>query len=329
MVRRNTRGTQGQFSIFDGRFSIGDRGRFSIGDRGRFSIGDRGRFSIGDRGRFSIGDRAGLPLKSQISNLKFQIGFLVLSLVMMMACSSAEQTAPSTSTPATGSSAVQGGGTFEGTIAMKMEAQGGQQVGMTYHIKGQHSRIESTLSSLPGMQAVMLWDISAGKMTTLIPQQKMYMTMDLGQMGEELKGIGEEAEKPSDQEHQFPKLTPTGKQETIAGYPCEHWLMGDDQAIDMCVAKGLGYFGMGGGSGGIGSPRSLIFNPKLLALAAAHPEWVKLLDGGAFPLKMTFSENGKTTMSMEATKIEPKALSDSLFTVPPGYKEFKSPLLGR
>ena len=39
----------------------------------------------------------------------------------------------------------------------------------------------------------------------------------------------------------FPKVTSTGKTETVAGYTCQHWLVGDKQDTDICMAKGLGY----------------------------------------------------------------------------------------
>ena len=165
-------------------------------------------------------------------------------------------------------------------------------------------------------------DLSTGKMTTLIPQQKMYMTMELKGLGEGMKESPRETKEP-----EFPMLTPTGQQETIVGYTCEHWLIGDKQDIDMCVAKGIGYFGMGGGGrmSGMGSLKSLVLSPKLLAQAAAHPEWARLLEGGAFPLKMRFMEGGQVKMQMEATNIERKKLDDGLFTVPPDYKELVMP----
>ena len=59
--------------------------------------------------------------------------------------------------------------------------------------------------------------------------------------------------------------------------------------------------------------------------AASHPEWVKLLEGGAFPLKLTNIEDGKLLMSFEATKIEKKSLDDSLFVIPSDYKELTMP----
>ncbi len=258
------------------------------------------------------------------------IVFTILLSTPLLAdgCSKREQPISTGSTPSAFSSlekvvksAVQGGGEFEGIIAMRMDAEKQKGMEMTYFIKHQRSRMEMKLPGAPEGQGVMLWDLEAGKMTTLIPAMKSYMTMDLKEMAEGLKGMGGKSKNEKD-ETKFPKLTPTGKEETIAGYTCEHWLMGDKQDMDICVAKGLGYFGMGSQiGGGFAAAKSLFFNPKLLAQAAAHPEWVSFLKGGAFPLKLTMMEDGKPKMAMEATRIERKSLEDSLFTVPPGYKE--------
>lgn len=213
---------------------------------------------------------------------------------------------------------------------MKMEGEDKKGAEMTYFLKGAHTRIEVKAGDNTEGQAVMLWDLENAKMTTLMPTRKMYMTIDMKEAAESMKGISKDLKKDQgDEDRKFPKLTDTGKQETIAGYTCEHWIMGEKQNMDICIAKGLGYFGMGGqGGGGLSSLKSLAFSPKLLAEAASHPEWVKFLEGGAFPLKMTSTENGKITMNMEATKIEKKSLDDSLFKVPPDYKEFSMGNLG-
>lgn len=215
------------------------------------------------------------------------------------------------------------GGSFEGTIEMKMEGEDKKGAEMTYFLKGGHTRIEvKSPENLEG-QAVMLWDLENAKMITLIPSKKMYMSIDMKEAAESMKDVTKNMKKnQGEEESKFPTLTDTGKTETIAGYTCEHWLMGDKQNIDMCVAKGLGYFGMGGqGGGGFSSLKNLAFSPKMLAEAATHPEWVKFLEGGAFPLKMTSTEDGKVKMNMEATRIEKRSLNDSLFAVPPDYKE--------
>ena len=249
---------------------------------------------------------------------------LLCVAVMAAACTKKENATSSTGSTgaSTPSSGVRGGGEFEGIIAMSMNSGSERGAEMTYFLKGQHTRIETKVPSSPEGSAVMLLDVQGAKMTTLIPSRKMYMTMDMKEAAAGMKGAASEMKESSANadEKKFPKLTSTGQEETIAGYPCQHWLMGDKQDIDMCVAKGLGYFGMGGQSSG--SFKDLMFSPKMLAAAAEHPEWVKFLEGGAFPLKMTSTENGQVKMTMEATRIERKSLEDSLFVVPPDYKEF-------
>lgn len=257
---------------------------------------------------------------------EFLLPTLLCLAVFAAACSKSEQ--PSTnSTASSPSAAPSAGGDFEGTIAMKVETENQGRMEMTYFLKGPHTRIETKVPDVPEGEAVMLWDLEGSKITTLMPARKIYMTMDLKETAEAMKASAKEMKKsPGGEEEKFPKLTPTGKQETIAGYTCEHWLMGDNQEFDMCVAKGLGYFGMGGQSrGGAQSWKNLAFSPKLLAEAANHPDWVKLLEGGAFPLKFTAMQDGKVTMKLEATKIERKSLDDSLFAVPADYEAMNIP----
>ena len=247
---------------------------------------------------------------------------IVGALILLCNCSKSEQPASSNSS-SSASSKASAGGEFEGTIAVKIETENQTEGEMTYFLKGRRTRIETKFGDTPEGQAVVLYDLDGQKIISLIPSRKMYITMDLKQTAEDLKEAAKEMKRrKGDEQEKWPKLTETGKQETIAGHTCQHWLMGDKQEIDMCVAKGLGYFGMGGGSGGgLGALKDLAFSPKLLAEASAHPEWVKFLEGGAFPLKITATENGRVTMNMEATKIEKKSLDDSLFAVPADYKE--------
>jgi hypothetical protein len=247
---------------------------------------------------------------------------LLLFAFLIAACHHGSDSSRDSSS-GTPSAASSSGGNFEGMITMRMEGESQKGAEMTYFLKGRHARIEVKAADNPEGQGVMLWDLEDAKMTTLMPTRKMYMTIDMKQAAESMKDVAKGLKKSDEEESKFPKLTDTGRQEAIAGYTCEHWLMGDKQNLDMCVAKGLGYFGMGGqGGGGLSALKNLAFSPKLLAEAAAHPEWVKFLEGGAFPLKITSTEDGKVKMNMEATKIEKKSLDDSLFTVPPDYKEF-------
>ena len=255
--------------------------------------------------------------------IRTKSSLLILLVTVLLGWSSNKNTTPANSnTPATTTTS-SNTGDFEGSIAMKVQGEGQRNMQMTYFLKGKQTRIETAIPDVPEGSAVMLWDTEGGKITTLMPSRKMYVVMDLKQAAEDFKGTkkshgGDDAE--------FPRLTSTGKKETIAGHECEHWLMGEKDEVDICAAKGLGYFGMGGQSaGGLGSWRNFVFSPKMLAQAAAHPEWVKFLEGGAFPLKLTATSDGKVMMSMEATKIEKKAIDDSLFSIPADYKEMSVP----
>lgn len=270
-------------------------------------------------------------LPKSFCNSGLRAALLTASLcaaLLIAACGGAKEKTESAASNATSAvtsavkSAVTGGGNFEGVISMQLRVPTSKPMEMTYFVKGERARVETNMPESPMGSAVVLWDMPAGKMTMLMPPMKAYTTMDAKKMGDEIRA-GQE--KDASGEVKFPKLTATGKTETIAGHSCEHYLMGDKQEIDMCVAKGLGYFGMGNQEGGLAALKNLVFSPKLLAEAAAHPKWVKLLEGGAFPLKMTVSEGGKPGMTMEATKIEPKKLDDALFAVPPDYKEVKMP----
>jgi hypothetical protein len=162
-------------------------------------------------------------------------------------------------------------------------------------------------------------DLSSGTTTMLLPQTKTYLTMNWAEMAEEMsKGDGKDS--PID----FPKVTSTGKTETIAGYNCEHWLIGDK--TDVCMAKGLGYFGGGGGSGDIlDKLKNLALREKIKAQLDNNPEFAKFVEGGAFPLKMAQIENGESKTIMEVTRIDRKSLDDSLFTVPADYKKTEIP----
>jgi len=251
------------------------------------------------------------------TNYRFN-GLLSIALLcialLAAACSKTEQ--PSTNSTGSSPSTASSAGDFEGMIAMKMETENQTGAEMTYFLKGRHTRIETKVPNLPDGVAVMLFDSDGGKVTTLMPSRKMYMSMDMKTAAEDMKQM---KKSHGQEEPEFPKLTPTGKRETIAGYTCEHWLMGDKQDLDMCVAKGLGYFGMGGQSGGgLGSWKNLVFSPKMLAAAATHPEWVKFLEGGAFPLKLSAMKDGEVKMTMEATRIEKKSLDDFALRDPGG-----------
>jgi len=134
---------------------------------------------------------------------------------------------------------------FEGEIMSKMYL-GDSSSEIRSAIKGNRIRTETEISlpqfsmgaSLKSVtrKSVMIMDLSSKTMTSLDPQEKTYTTINFGEKDAELPKTTAQIT--------LPKVTSTGKTETIAGYTCKHWLI--DDKTDVCMAQGLGNFGGGG-----------------------------------------------------------------------------------
>jgi hypothetical protein len=202
---------------------------------------------------------------------------------------------------------------FEGTVSYQLKGAEEGQFIQSY--KGGRVRTEITTK---GHAAVMLME--AGTMTMLMPDQKMYMTMNLKDMAARMSGMG-----GRNQEHDAgtpPKITDEGTKETIAGHTCQNYLMGDKQDIEACVATGMGFFMMGSNPMAMGGGGGSMANASALA---NNPEYAKFFKNGFFPLRLSKVEGGKKQVMMEATQVEAKSLDASLFQVPADYKEMKMP----
>ena len=206
---------------------------------------------------------------------------------------------------------------FEGVITSQVTPGPGKPpMEMVTMTKGAMSRMDI---NSPGGEVYMLTDSKTATTMTVMPAQKIYMVMDLKQMAEHMQQT-----TPGDKPPPPPKITKTGQSETIAGYKCEHYLMGDAQNVDVCAASGLGFLGFAGGGGpmggmmgggGMGPP----------SLPAGYQEIVKEFKDGFMPLKMEKIDGDKRQTVLLVTKIEKKTLEESLFIVPDGYQEMKMP----
>lgn len=265
-------------------------------------------------------------LISQSPRTIFLFSLLILAS-LISACSKSPQTAASdSSSPASASSSASGSpsaGNFEGMVTARM-ITGANPLEIKYAIKGKKMRVETQLSQGGTQTGVVLMDMAAGTQMMLMPQTKTYMSLNLNQNGK-LQEMMEKMSKGKDAMDDF-KATSTGKSETIAGHTCQHWLVGNKQEMDVCLAKGLGYFGGGGQSGGIFDQlKNLGMGDKAKAMLDANPEFAKFVEGGAFPLKISQIQNGQSKTIMEVTRVEQKPLDDSLFTVPADYKKMEIP----
>lgn len=213
-------------------------------------------------------------------------------------------------------------GAFEGTITANLHGVGQSSV-LKYAIKGQRARVETNLAQSGSAMAIVLMDLSAGSQTMLMPQAKAYMTMDLN--NEKFKGMAERYGKSA--AGQPMKITSTGKTETVAGYTCEHWVMDNGkQQTDMCLAKGLGFFGNSGQLSSVLSQlKNLPLGDQAKATLDANPEFARFAAQGAFPLKIAQIEKDQTKPILEVTSVERKPLDDALFTIPADYKKMNLP----
>jgi len=196
---------------------------------------------------------------------------------------------------------------FEGKVSLALTSGKGRVQDMDYSMKAQKLRMDIVAE---GRAMSTIMDLTKQEMLMLMPEQGMYMVMPMKKPIE--KAVKEAGESTAEIER-------TGRTETILGYKCDEIVVKDKGAVtEMWVATDLGTFmGLGGGMGGGGG-------------GGAGAKWEEVLKGkGGFPLRVISRDaGGKETFKMEATKIEPGALPDSLFVPPPGMQKFNMPDMG-
>lgn len=207
--------------------------------------------------------------------------------------------------------ALLGADAFEGKVTLGMKSGKEKEVLIKYAMKGPRMRMEPEAEGAQGM--VMIFDAEKGEMMTLMPEQKMYMTMSI-------KGAMDAAAKKGS-DSKGPELVKTGRTETILGYKCEEYTMTDrGTTTEMWVTDKLGtYMGGGGGGGMMGRGKN------------ASPAWESLLKSkdGFFPLRVVSRDKkDKETFRMEAKEVQPGSVPDSAFQPPSGYQKFGIPNLG-
>ncbi len=196
---------------------------------------------------------------------------------------------------------------FEGSVTYAMNPASATPGQLVYQVKGTKIRADvSRATGAPAGGAYTLIDASSGRMMSVMPARKMYMTMDMDAMGEQMKQGTANAKKP------VGTITKTGKRETIAGHNCEHYLVGQHQDTDICAAKGLGLFMGGSTAAGTG-----LFG----GLPAGYEKYEEFAKDGFLPLKVSTVRNGREEVVLEARSVVKKRLDPALFAVPAGYQE--------
>lgn len=208
---------------------------------------------------------------------------------------------------------------FEGKVSLAMKGGRDAEQVIDYAMKGSNVRLEPKLAEAAG--TAMIMNGEKQEMTILMPEQRMYMVMPMKAPA----GAPGAAPRTSTAEQ---KVEKTGRSEKILGYDCDEYITTDGgNTTEMWITEALGGFaGLGGGNpmaGMMGGGRGAAKGPS-------NSAWEKALKNkaGAFPLRVVSRDaRGRETFRLEARKIEPGALPDSLFAPPPDFQKFAMPAM--
>lgn len=198
-------------------------------------------------------------------------------------------------------------GDFEGVIRMRSTTMGTPEQYRLY-LKGDKLRLENETEAED--KGVLVFDATVRQGFGVEPDDQLYYVFPM----EDLPG--DMAKKLLDDV----LITRTGKTKKVAGRVCDLYVAKgktDGMSEEVCLANGLG-------------------NPALVGLMTGDarsplefPSW--MLDAAkarGFPLRVIVrSKDGQEESRLEATKVEPQRLDDSLFTPPPGYKRMDNDTL--
>jgi hypothetical protein len=205
---------------------------------------------------------------------------------------------------------------FEGEIdgTVKEAKPNAQPMPISLFVKGDKFRIDlpeqlaRNSGSPMGAPSYVVVDSGQKKLYMVLDAAKQVMFLDLNKAQDMMKSFGGRPGPAGHGDAGPPKVTKTGRFETVAGYRCEDWdVATEHRESTVCVAnEGGSWFSIP-----FGSP-----SPETSWMA-------ELLDGKHFPLRaIQYDKDGTTeTSRLEVTKIEKKALPDDEFQFPAGYAQ--------
>lgn len=162
-----------------------------------------------------------------------------------------------------------------------------------------------------------IFDTDAKKVFVVIDNQKEVIEIDLNTIGDQVKAMKPQAPtRPgsagtAEPPKYPPKITKTGKTDTVAGFSCEIWEIqntepGDKSKADVCVSQqGVSFFHF-----------------PMTGAPAEYAALGELVDGSHFPLRgIGYGKDGVTESGrVEVTKVDKHTLDPNLFVPPAGYK---------
>ncbi len=199
------------------------------------------------------------------------------------------------------------------TIVQQVEGPG-PTAEMKMKVKGEKARIEAA----PGL--TMIYDGKTGETLNIVEAQKAVMRTTAAQAKAAGAAMAAAVGKQPDAPRQKPKITPTGKKETINGHEAEEYTTdGPTYKVSYWIA--LKY------------PQTDAIMKQLQAIssdalstagAAVAPDF---RDFPGLPIRTTITA-GDTKIVSTITSVKLDPLPDSDFTAPAGYQEMKTPDTG-
>ena len=214
---------------------------------------------------------------------------------------------------------------FEGSVTYQIKAGDAPPTEMVHYVKGKNIRVDMNSK---GQSISIISEVGGSKQLMVMHKEKQWMDMKamMEKMGAMMPNMNRNKEESVKAPGEL-NIRSTGEKETIAGHQCEHYAFtSDGSTVDLCVAKGLGWYIGSPGSGGMGGggPMGMAGKgeAKIPGVSNAQMEqWRKLFADGFFPLKMSVA--GDRPVTMVATNVSKKELEASLFQPPAGYSEMK------
>jgi hypothetical protein len=184
------------------------------------------------------------------------------------------------------------GGPFEGEITMNIARPDGPPIGITFEISG--SKVRFTQSPPIGRSSYSIVDYGTKKIVTVFDAKKLVIPMELYDLNGVVAGVAKKHPGTA---------TATGKTSVVAGYSCDVYRATEENGDthDACLAKGV---------------RVPLLGASLQFIASTFSG-----DGDWVPMRnVTTDKTGKEKSHMEVTKVDRKAVDDSRFVAPAGYK---------
>lgn len=194
---------------------------------------------------------------------------------------------------------------FEGLIQLQVQDWQSAEM-VNYYVKGDRARMESSPNT--SAEPYYILDYFSKKMFVIMTNKDSYFELSM----EKTPSVQASADSKPE------SMTKTDETETILGFPCEQWILKENDVTTTMWAT-----------------KAFSANVTLLGLQKQDMRvlfrWEEELKSrGLFPLKLTQQDvNGTDVYKFQVLKIQRKTVNDLLFRIPGGYEKIDKPIINK